>query len=871
MVLQWPLAGRSEELALIGELARPGGEGTAGVVLAGVAGVGKTRLAREALSAAERRGAATRWVVATASARALPLGAFTGMLGAAGADFTQVVGQAIDALVAGVGPAGVVIGVDDAHLLDDLSALLVQQLVLRRAATVVLTVRSGEPAPDAVTALWKDGHLRRLELQPLSQEDTATLLEAALMGLVDSGDARRLWTTTRGNALFLRHLVEGELEDGRLFEVARLWRWSGHPELSPGLAELIRARIGRMSQAQRAVVEVLALGEPLGVQLLARLTDTAAVEQAATRALIELYADGRRLQARLAHPLYGAVHRDQVGQLRARRLRGLIAHELAKTGGRRADDTLRRAVLMLDSDLPHDQDLLSAAAGHAMELLDLHLGERLARAAVVAGGGFEPQLTLVYALSFSGRGAEADAELARLETLASTDAEHVQALVPRLGNLFWALARPAEGESVLAEASFRIVEETARLELTAVRSVFDAFLGRAVDASTSATAVLASARSSAQAVIFAGWGFATACGGLGRLNGLEEVRQRIESLAGYFTAAQLRMAFRVSYLRALHLAGLLDVAESAARHYREEARYGPGHASCMTDVLCAEVALDRGQVMTAIRWLRQANAGLGVADSGGWLFTCAVPLTQAIAMTGDGPAARQALANMEAHQHPAFVFREPDVLLAHAWVTAAEGIISKAAALARKAADVATSQAQPAVEVVALHTAVCFGDRTAAERLAELAAQVNGPRGRAAAAHAIALAADDGTALQAASVQLEEMGALLLAADAAAQAAAAHTRHGLRGSATSAAARAHRLAQACEGARTPALAAVAAPLPLTGREREIVTLAADGLSNRDIANRLVLSVRTVEGHLYRACSKLGTSNRTDFAALLRGG
>jgi DNA-binding NarL/FixJ family response regulator len=42
------------------------------------------------------------------------------------------------------------------------------------------------------------------------------------------------------------------------------------------------------------------------------------------------------------------------------------------------------------------------------------------------------------------------------------------------------------------------------------------------------------------------------------------------------------------------------------------------------------------------------------------------------------------------------------------------------------------------------------------------------------------------------------------------------------------------------------------------------------LSNRAIAERLVVSVRTVEGHLYRASAKLGTRVRTEFAALLRG-
>ncbi|MEU0507603.1 helix-turn-helix transcriptional regulator [Amycolatopsis sp. NPDC006125] len=57
-------------------------------------------------------------------------------------------------------------------------------------------------------------------------------------------------------------------------------------------------------------------------------------------------------------------------------------------------------------------------------------------------------------------------------------------------------------------------------------------------------------------------------------------------------------------------------------------------------------------------------------------------------------------------------------------------------------------------------------------------------------------------------------------------------------------------------------------MPLTDREREIVTLAAHGLSNREIADRLVVSVRTVEGHLYRAGAKLGVTERKAFAALL---
>jgi AAA ATPase domain len=78
VVATWPLTGRAEELSLISGLTRRR-DGPAGVVVAGAAGVGKTRLAREALAAAQQRGALTRWAVA--SARALPLGAFAATLG----------------------------------------------------------------------------------------------------------------------------------------------------------------------------------------------------------------------------------------------------------------------------------------------------------------------------------------------------------------------------------------------------------------------------------------------------------------------------------------------------------------------------------------------------------------------------------------------------------------------------------------------------------------------------------------------------------------------------------------------------------------------------------------------------------------------
>lgn len=55
------------------------------------------------------------------------------------------------------------------------------------------------------------------------------------------------------------------------------------------------------------------------------------------------------------------------------------------------------------------------------------------------------------------------------------------------------------------------------------------------------------------------------------------------------------------------------------------------------------------------------------------------------------------------------------------------------------------------------------------------------------------------------------------------------------------------------------------PEPLSNREREVLILLGQGWSNKDIAQRLYISVRTVEGHLANVYGKLGVHSRTEAA------
>ncbi|MEW2622402.1 LuxR C-terminal-related transcriptional regulator [Streptomyces sp. NPDC048106] len=138
------------------------------------------------------------------------------------------------------------------------------------------------------------------------------------------------------------------------------------------------------------------------------------------------------------------------------------------------------------------------------------------------------------------------------------------------------------------------------------------------------------------------------------------------------------------------------------------------------------------------------------------------------------------------------------------------------------------------------------------------------PGGSVLARHAEALARGDGVALDLAAAALEERGYLLFAAEAHAQAVRVHRDPcAARRSRT----RALALARRCQGARTPALAGLVLG-ELTARQRQIVALAAAGLSNREIAERLTLSVRTVGNHLYSAYTRLGTGDRGALPCLL---
>ncbi len=866
----WPLTGRSEELRFIE--AAVSDPDCAGLVIRGAAGVGKSRIARDALtSSAATRGREIRSATATSSARALPLGVFASWA-SAGTDDLQLVRGVIDALTTAPAGTSVIVAVDDVHLLDDLSTFVVQQIVQRRAAKVVLTVRDGAAVPGGLRELWNSGEFAWLDLQPLSQDETNRLLSATLRGPVDPAAARRLWALTRGNVLYLRNIVDQEVSDGRLAQQDGRWRWTGDPVVPPSLVELIEARFGTLPPKVGDVIDALAVGEPIQLASLTRICDPAAVEDADTRGLITFDKSDDGIAVRVAHPLYGEVRRRRAALTRLRRLRGLIAGELA-TGDDDMRTAVRRATLIVDSDLEPDPDLLIRAAYGATWLADLKLADQLADAAICAGAGADAYFIRAHALSWLDRGREADALLAELSTTELSDDDRARLAYLRANNMLFALANPAEAKTLIDAASEATPPHA--------RDCIDAFLTVywfALDnpqAAVAASKNLALERLPAVAGSSAAWALASVAAEAGRTgDALATAEDGYAAATRAFDTPHTRFNIADACVTALLLSGDVVKAGTVAGEAREQAADLPGIAQALGTGMAGRAALGAGRLDSSCALLGEAVEALSASGHGlGWGYRYSLPHAIALAMRGSCVEAADAFA-AACEWHQPMRLRgggrvwDNERQLAQAWVAACEGAVSEAIRILLSGAETARANGQFAVEVTLLQTAIQLGDRSCAARLNELTATVEGPRAGLAARFAAALDAGDAAELSTVSEEFEKIGDLGAAIDSAAHAAAVHRRQGMRGSALGASARAQALAEQCGGVSTPALQQATERVPFTDREREIAMLIGQGLPNRAIADRLTLSVRTIEGHIYRAMDKTGVSSREELAALI---
>jgi DNA-binding CsgD family transcriptional regulator len=775
-----------------------------------------------------------------------------------------------------MGDTRVLVAVDDAHLLDDGSAALVLHLATDTPASVAVTVRAGVPCPDAVESLWKEGVAERIDLQPLSEPETAELVERVL-GAVDRSTQRRLFALTQGTPLYLREVVRAGLDQRVLVRDDGMWRWRGRLAGSDRLVALIRDHMAQAADDERRVVEMVALGEPIPLAVIDQLGATRAVIAAEGHGFVVVEDADSPPVVRLAHPLYGEVLRPTVPTLAGQQYhRDLVAAAVAV--GLQEPDPLRVASWWLGGGASTgDPHLLLTAAARAVALGEWNLADRLAQAATASGAGPRATLVRAGALVALGRLEEADALLSELcsgdvddETMA--DAVSVQASL-----LMWRRGRNAQARQLLVQAAgrlsgqahSRVVGYASQLALQdgdpdeAVRLAIDGVRSAGSNTELRARALVAQA---------------LALGFQGRPT--EALAVSEEALPyvrfGFDADAQpgkVPAHVLPPYCIALVVQGRFGEAGVAAESELARLTHDdPPILRANAAALTAWVSLRQGRLDRACR---AARASLDLAHEGDAyptnVWVAAILATAAAQM--DDPAAGDDL-EREAASAPIAPLVRIEADLAGAWLAASRGELSAGRALAERAACDAATYGVTAYEMFALGDLVRLGGpEQAIPRLAELALAIKGDYASVVFAYAQALVAHDAKALDEVSTRFESMGTLLLAAEAAAAAAGAHLRAGNRGSQLASLARARTLATRCDGARTPALRDIHAPTvlaTLTDREREVLELAARGLANREIASRLYVSIRTVNTHLCHAYAKLGLSDREQLAPLVLG-
>ncbi|HET9610896.1 MAG TPA: AAA family ATPase [Acidimicrobiales bacterium] len=867
----WPLVGRAAELLTLRDLLT--GPEPRCVVLAGPSGVGKTRLGRECVRIAEEAGLATAQVTGTHSAARLPFGAVASLLHAAVArpgavdDRADMLRRSVAALAERPDGRRLLIFVDDAHLLDDASATLVHQVAATGSATVLATLRTGAPAPDPVVTLWKDGLAERVELGGLGPESIEQLLTVVLDGPVDLATAVQFTERCQGNALFLRELVIGALDDGGLSDDGGLWRLDRELAPSARLVEIVEARLGRLDDGERSLMELVSHGEPLGRAELASLSDPAVAAELERRDLLASHLDGRRLQVHLAHPIYGDVVRARTPAVRAEAIARSLAEAVEATGPQRDEDILRVASWRLVAGGGR-ADVLLEGATIARWRYDFPLAERLARAAREAGAGFDAALLAAHLASLQGRRDDAEAELDVLAADAADDVQRGAVAVARYDN---AVAWTGRTDlRLLDEAGLTIADPDWHDQLAARRLV--ALLDERGPRAAADAAGSLVARAKGEGLVFACLVGAFSLARLGRLDAACELsdrghaeRQRLDTPLAWYP-----WWHTATRCLALLYAGRFDEAERIiAAHHREALAEGSAEAQAVFALLAAHAVSDRGRVATAARRAREA---LAVDQRLGRPVLARhdrVAGAIALAMSGRAAEAADELDALDELGLDPVMRDEVDVLQARAWTAAAAGDLPQAGALLERAADLGEEIGDLVGASAALHASARIGrSRDVCDRLAGVAAHIDGDLAPARVVHVRGLAAGDAAALAAVSHDFEAMGADLLAAEAAADAAVALRQAGEQRDAAAAERRAGMLAERCEDPATPALQAIEARARLTPAERDTAALAAGGRSNKEIAEQLYLSSRTVENRLQRVYEKLGISGRTELAEAL---
>ncbi len=778
-----------------------------------------------------------------------------------------------DALTAGATrDAPAIVVVDDLDLVDGASAIVLHQAVSSGRACLLATVRD-DVAREPAQAWWL-GLVPVVDLAPLDRVASDALVERLAGGPVDAASRARLWRLARGHPGWLVAAVGATRAAGAWTRDAGLWSLEG--DLDATVDPEVLSQIDALPPDVRTVLRTLALADQLTIDDAERIGGSGPLAEAERRGLVRVDegADGVLWCAAATRLVAAALaaSTDAAGE-RARWAR--LAEVLAESESTASETALARGRALVGAGLadPPRSDVDGAALLRAAEAA--YLLSRwddcvaLARPAWHAGAGTEAVKLLTVALGFTGDHAAIAALTDELVDLPLDDdalVSHAESLAisqfhSNDPDLAWATADAARAVAPHKRDEIDVFESQLRSfagHHAMAGALVEPWLdhddpGLAVPARTVAAAIDMNQGRTADAIAAFDAIFAFAMSG-------PEAPLSLIGTPYLFRLGTVADAGRIeeAVRDASVVEGLVVNDGDPASHGWLALHLGRCH-------------LQAGRPRTAARWFGEAVSDLRRVHRPGWLAHPAAGLVAAHVAAGDLVAAREAHAAWsEIPPHAVRIFRSEELRCA-AWLDVAEGRTAAAEDRLRDAIARARDAGVVPYEGAALHDLARLGGPEArieaADGLTALASRTDSPVLGAHAARATAVLDGD-------AARLAELAATYLAMGAGFDAAETWAEVVRRSvdDRESALARRHLadLRSRCEGLTTPLLDGFDEHPVLTGREAEIATLAVAGVSRQEIADRLVVSVRTVDSHLQRVYRKLGVRGRGELIQAMGG-
>ena len=766
----------------------------------------------------------------------------------------------------------VLIAVDDAHNLDDASAGVLAEVISAGWATVVAAARPRPGLPQPLDQLWYDGLAERVDLRPLNREQIEEVLAHALDGTVPGSTVDAIWNASGGNPRILDALLHDSAEAGVLVKRNGIWMLLGSlPSDGARLAAVVAKDHLRRRTEEQEALKLIALAGPVGRKVIEDISGAAVVRSLLDQQMI-VEAPGVPAELSIWNGLFAGAIRHTVSVSRSLQLLEKVkAHQdptLLQGEGR-----LRSVEWSLECGVRVSDDEMLAAAREA--LLRFHNHSARTIAARVHEPALVPLAQAVQARALYNEGAyqEAAALLDECWLPLAEDPQGAAVLLLRvsahqaIGHPLAVVAEDVErngGDTASSGRNWQaellhLLQLGAEVDFQALNDQVET-IRKGPPAGTGGEPV----RALAEGLL------AHALASAGRpVQGLEAALLAASELPPLEGSLFFFPEFVLGRLVSDYLAmGEWESAEREINHYAAGHAPGADTFNGSLQMLQGYSLLRQGRMERAYQVLLPAVEALRLNDPLQlYRFGTALGF-YAAARLGDAEQAKR----LEQDHKDADAGWPAHDLLAEAYVAAAAEYLARdGKGLAALQTLMTTTEASARTGNLLEILALCWdlGDPSVVPMVQTAARGVEGRWAEALLTLASAWENADGDTLMATAASLEEAGFVNLAREAYARASTVLEQAGERRRSRQAVAQREKCDHELgERFREGRFIAAAPTVRLTRREQDIVELAVQGLTDREIAQRLMVSVRTVEGHLYRTYVKLGVRSRDELESAL---